>query len=90
MTPPYRPPTEAEEALAETLVDQAMQGLEHAAPPAIFEAIRNIMVGELLHLPEGRRKLRLLLPDPHVESSGDVPRAPLPAPAKKPKVGKAG
>ena len=59
-----------EEALAEHLVDQALATM--AIPPDLLPEIRVTLIGNLLHTPQGRARLRRAAGDPVVLESGEV------------------
>lgn len=60
----------ADEILAERLVDEALGGM--ALPARLQKIIRVALLGELLTTPEGRAQLRRASADPTVASSGEV------------------
>lgn len=65
-------PSEAEEALAQGLVEETLEGLAARLSAAEQLALREELLAHLLGTPEGRLKLRQLADEPVVQRSGDV------------------
>lgn len=73
--------TEADEALVDQVVEEALKGFEKVTDPKELHLMRELIRADLLYSPEGQRRLRQLRADPAIEQSGDVekePRATLP------------
>lgn len=69
-----RPPTDEEKALAERMVDAAIERL-NLADEALRNEIRESLLDDLLCSPDGRRRLREAMPDVAPGRSGDVDRS---------------
>ncbi len=64
-------PTPEEEALATSIVDEALKGFEHLVSPSELELLRALLEAELVATEEGQRTLRGCMADPKVDRSGD-------------------
>ena len=65
-------PSEAEEALAAELVQEALKGYDYLLEPHELDALRATLELELLLTGEGRQLLRSCQQDPTVDRSGGV------------------
>lgn len=65
-------PTPEEEALAQSIVADGLEGFEHILPARELEALRAIFETELVATEKGQRMLRACRPDPVVTKSDEV------------------
>ncbi len=65
-------PTPEEEALARSIVDDALKGFEYLVSPSELELLRALLESELVATEDGQRQLRRCMDDPKVERSDDV------------------
>lgn len=68
--PPEDPQGDADDALVEGILDEALEGFEDL-PPDLVEAIRGSLGDVLAGHPSGQRLLRQLKADPIVAKSSD-------------------
>lgn len=66
--------TEQDEALAESLVTEALSGWERMIPAPALQEMHEFLVDEYLCTSYGRRRLRLAGADPVVARSDEVAR----------------
>lgn len=64
---------DVDEALVEQVLEETLKGFDKLVGEADLQMMRELIRGDLLHSPEGQRRLRQARPEPHVERSGDVP-----------------
>ena len=69
-----------EDALVESILDEALGDFAGLVPTGVFSAIRGCIEDRLRAHPEGRTLLRRASPDAAVEVSGDVATGDSPAP----------
>ncbi len=75
-------PTPEQEALAEALVAEAVEGYEHLLSAEMLDVIKCVLESELLGTEDGQRMLRQCQADPSVERSGDLAKVPAEQKAK--------
>lgn len=75
--------SDAERALAERLVDEALEGYTRLIPAVGVAAVRRALLDQLLFTEAGQAQLARLAPREGLEKSGEVAREPVPALTKK-------
>ena len=80
--------TEADEALVDQVVDEALEGFATIVTEKELFLMRELIRADLLYSPEGQNRLRRARVDPVVGKSGDVPTDAAVLQPKKNKKGK--